>query len=386
MVVEDEGDDGGFVELLGRQLIAVHPEAAVPGDMDHGLIRVAQLGPDGRPQAEAHGAKAPGGEQLARVVKMEMLDGPHLMLAHVGGHDGVVGAEPGDGVQNLLGRQVVGVLIIGRLRGEGEDILLPLAVVILGHLLVQQCQHLLGVADDVVVGLHILVDLRPVNVDVDNLGLPGKGRRLQGHTVRETAAHGNEQVAAITGHVGGLGAVHADHARGQGVPAGDPPRSHKGNGHRGVNPPGEFPELLMGPAAHYAAAADEHGLLGLGDHLHQLVHILLVGLRHFQAAGPGPADQVGQTSGVNVFFPGKGFILRLLRSDILYDINEHRAGPAAAGDGKGLPHGVGQVVDIPDQIGAFGDGHGNAGNVHLLEGIPSDEVLGHVAGDKHHRG
>ena len=180
--------------------------------------------------------------------------------------------------------------------------------------------------------------------------------------------------------------MHADHARGQGVPAGDPPRSHKGNGHRGVNPPGEFPELLMGPAAHYAAAADEHGLLGLGDHLHQLVHILLVGLRHFQAAGPGPADQVGQTAGVNVLFPGKGFILRLLRSDILYDINEHRAGPAAAGDGKGLPHGVGQVVDIPDQIGAFGDGHGNAGNVHLLEGIPSDEVLGHVAGDKHHRG
>lgn len=34
------------------------------------------------------------------------------MLAHVGGHDGVVGTEPGDGVQNLLGRQVVGVLII----------------------------------------------------------------------------------------------------------------------------------------------------------------------------------------------------------------------------------------------------------------------------------
>ena len=142
----------------------------------------------------------------------------------------------------------------------------------------------------------------------------------------------------------------------------------------------------MGAAAHHAAAADEHGLFGLGDHVHQFVHVFLVGLGHFQAAGAGPLDQLGQPAGGGVLLPGKVLIVGLFCGDILHNVDEHRAGPAAAGDGEGLPHDVGQGVHVPHQVGALSDGHGDAGNVHLLEGVPADEVLGDVAGDEHHGG
>ena len=354
--------------------------------MDDGLFGVAHLGADGSAQAEAHGAEAAGGEQLTGIVKLKVLDGPHLMLAHVGGDDGIVGTHPGDGVQDLLGGQVVGVLVVSRLGGEGEDVLFPLAVVILGDLAVEQLQHLLGVADDVVVSLHILVDLSPVDVDLDDLGLAGEGRGLQGHTVREAAAHGDEQVAAVAGHVGGLGAVHADHAGGERVAAGDAAGTHQGDRHGGVDLPGKLAELLVGAAAGHAAAADEHGLLGLGDHVHQLVHVLLVGFGHLQAAGPGAADEVGQAAGGGVLLAGQVLILCLLGGDVLHDVDQNRAGAAAAGQGKGLADDVGQGVHVPHQIGALGDGHGNAGDVHLLEGVAADQVLGHVAGDEDHGG
>lgn len=46
---------------LGRHFLTDHPEAAVTGDMDHGLIGVAQLCAQRRPKAEAMVPKPPGG-------------------------------------------------------------------------------------------------------------------------------------------------------------------------------------------------------------------------------------------------------------------------------------------------------------------------------------
>ena len=104
---------------------------------------------------------------------------------------------------------------------QGKDLLLPGVPVVLGDPLVEQFQHPFGgLADDVVVGEDVLVDLRPVDIDLDDLRLAGKGRRVQGHPVREAAAHGDEQVALVTGGVGGLGAVHPHHAGGEGCAPG----------------------------------------------------------------------------------------------------------------------------------------------------------------------
>ena len=217
-VVEHHRDNGQMVVLYGGQLVAVHAKTAVPGGVDYHLVRVTHLGPDGRPQAEAHGAEAAGGEKLAGVVEVEVLDGPHLVLAHIGGHNGVLGGEAADGLQHLLGGESLALPGDGGLP-QGEDVRLPIGVAVLGQALVEQSQHPLGRADDVVVGEDILVNLRPVDVDVDDSGLAGEGVGLEGHPVGEPAAHGDEQVALAAGHVAGPGAVHTDHAGGEGVPA-----------------------------------------------------------------------------------------------------------------------------------------------------------------------
>ena len=50
---------------------------------------------------------------------------------------------------------------------------------VLGDPLVEQFQHPFGGADDVVVGTDVLVDLRTVDIDLDDLRLAGKGGRVR---------------------------------------------------------------------------------------------------------------------------------------------------------------------------------------------------------------
>ena len=352
--------------------------------MDHHLAGIAHRGPHGGPQAEAHGAEAAAGEELARAGEVVVLAGPHLMLAHVGGDDGVAVGQVGDGLQNLVGVEEV-VLLQGQLL-PGEYLGLPGGVVVLGQPLVQQLQHTAGVPHDVVAGFHVLVDLRPVDVDMYNFGIGGEGGGIGGHPVGEAAADGDEQVALGGGHVGGVGAVHPHHAGEQGVVSGAGPAAHDGGAHRGVQPLHEGAELRHRPLrADHAAPHQHHGPLGLGDELQQLVDVPLVGLRAFQLP-VGAAQQGGQPPVVGVLRQGEVLVLPLGGGDILGDVHQHRAGAAGPGDGEGLPDHVRQLVHVLHQEVAFGDGHGDSGDVHLLEGVLADEVLADVAGDEHHGG
>ena len=111
----------------------------------------------------------------------------------------------------------------------------------------------------------------------------------------------------------------------------------------------------------------------------------MVRLRGAQVPAGAP-HQVGQTAVVGVLGHGQVLVVRRGGGDVLCNIHQHRAGTAGTGDGKGLPDDVGQLVDVLDQVVALGDGHGDTGDVHLLEGVLADEVLTDVAGDEHHRG
>ena len=98
----------------------------------------------------------------------------------------------------------------------------------------------------------------------------------------------------------------------------------------------------------------------------------------------GPAEHGGQAAVLAVLTGGQVLILCLLICNILENVNKHRAGAAGAGDSKGLADHIGQVLRPADQVVALGDGHGDTGDIHLLEGILADEVLRHVDGDEHH--
>ena len=118
---------------LGCHLLTVHPEAAVAGDMDDSFIGIAQLCAQRRTQTEAHGTKAAGGQKLTGIIKMEMLDGPHLMLSHIRCNNGVLRHQIANGLQHLLGCQLAGLVLILGVGGIGEYKLLPPVIVLLLH-------------------------------------------------------------------------------------------------------------------------------------------------------------------------------------------------------------------------------------------------------------
>ena len=200
-VVEYDVDNRQIVILLGCQLIAVHAEAAVAGDVQDDLVRMGHLRANRSAQAEAHRAKAAGGEQLTRIIEVEMLNRPHLVLSDVGRDDGILRRELSEGGKHLTGGQMVNRSVVLRFSLEGEDILLPLVVLHAWHTLQQQLQHAPRIADDVVVGLHVLVDFAAVDVNLDDFRVLGEGGGLERHAVGEAAADGDQQIAGVHRHV-----------------------------------------------------------------------------------------------------------------------------------------------------------------------------------------
>ena len=107
--------------------------------------------------------------------------------------------------------------------------------------------------------------------------------------------------------------------------------------------------------------------MGLVDELRGLPHLLLI-------VGGDGADELGSL----VFkFADRG-------GDVLGDVHQHGAFAAALGDAEGGAHGVGQVLHVAHREIVLGDGHGDALDVGLLEGIPAQLGGGHVAGESHH--
>ena len=70
-------------------------------------------------------------------------------------------------------------------------------------------QRLFTVCHNGHVGLHILVYLAGVDIQMDNLGLLGIGLGIARHTVGETHADGNQHVTLLLFQVDGIVAMHS---------------------------------------------------------------------------------------------------------------------------------------------------------------------------------
>ena len=88
-VVQHHHLHGQVVGGDGLELAQVHADAGVAVDVDHEPVAVGELRADRRRQAEAHGAHAARGEPQPRLAEVEVLRGPHLVLADAGGDDGL---------------------------------------------------------------------------------------------------------------------------------------------------------------------------------------------------------------------------------------------------------------------------------------------------------
>ena len=152
---------------------------------------------------------------------MIMLRRPHLVLADLGGDVGVhVLGRRVEPLDRILRHDDVVVRLVGErvARPPAGDLLPPgieRLLVGLGarppqpH---QIFQNPADVAEDADIGADVLVDRRGIDVDVDLLRVRRERVDAAGDAVVETRADADHDVAIVHGHVGFVGAVHAEHA------------------------------------------------------------------------------------------------------------------------------------------------------------------------------
>ena len=73
--------------------------------------------------------------------------------------------------------------------------------------------------------------------------------------------------------------------------------------------------------------------------------------------------------------------LHLLDLCVLTNIDQDRTWPPAASDVKRFSHRFGDILRPRDQVIVLCNREGNAGNIHFLKCIPSDQVRMHLPGD-----
>ena len=105
-------------------------------------------------------------------------------------------------------------------------------------------------------GHLVLVDLRRIDVDVDDLAVLGELADLAGDAVVEADAEGQQQVGLVDGVVGVDGAVHAEHLQAEEMLAGEAAQAVDGQRHgdaglarRRPAAPARRPQAMMPPPA-----------------------------------------------------------------------------------------------------------------------------------------
>ena len=373
-VVHQHDFDVHVLAANGCQLVHSHLEGAVTAH-HHGLaIGGAHLGADGGRQSVAHGAQTAAGEQAA-VLLGQIFAGKDLVLAHIGAHHRVVGQLFAQLTQHRAGEHIA----IPSGEGAAE---LRLAVVAQlrqpcfgigdGDILFQQLlQNHLHIAHQRDGGGHVLADLRRVHINVDgghavlNVGGVDHG------PVSGSGAHHNEQVAFGQRLVGAVVAVGAHHAQIEGVVGGQDRDAHHGLDHGDVAPLGQRHQLVPGVGQPHAAAGQNQGLTGLGNGVHHALDLQVV------------APHTGLVASNGHFLHGSE-LFQCLVLNVNGNVDKHRAGTAGGGDVEGLRHHPGQRFRVLDQIAVFDEGGDGAGDIHLLENIPAQQVAGHLPGDGHH--
>ncbi len=373
-VVENDEFYRHLVGGRGDQLLNVHLKAAVAGNGEHRAIGDAKGGADRGRQAESHGPQTAGGDVGTRLHKLKVLRGPHLILTDVSDHDGSTAGVIRETAQNGL-RPETAVVDRHFQRTHllpGPD---PGPPVIQSQVFRQQgierCQDMGDITDDGIVHANVLVDGSGIDIDVDFFCLGGKGIDLAGDPVVKTGSDGDEAVALVNRHVGGVGAVHAQHAEKLLIVAGKRAQAVQGQCNWNIRLFGQPREFGRCVGKKNATAGIDQRPFGFANGFRSPLDggevafdlgFIAADVQRVGAAEPNFFDQ-----------------------GVLADIHQHRAGPACRGDVKGLADVGRDILRLFDEAVPFGDGSGDAGDISLLKGVVADEMAGHLTGE-HHNG
>ena len=363
----------GQVELLlhrGGQFLDVHLQAAVAAEADHPPSRAGQGRTDGRGQAEAHGAQAARGEQLARPAERVGLGDPHLVLAHVGGDQGV-GADQFGHPADEAGRSfrdspIRPARAVRRL--EPADVLLPGRPALWPDTFRQIPEHPAGVPDQGHLHPAQPAHLPGIDVDVQNPRQRAEGAGQAGGAVVEAGADSDEQVALGHGQVGGAGPVHAEQPQRQRVVGGQRAQAHEGHDRGDGAPLSQATGRRGTTGAHHPAAQVEHRPFGPVDQVD--CGLQPVFAQRFLCHGERYIRPVGNRDP--------------LQLHVLGHVDEHRPGPTGAGQVQRLGDRGGQFAGLVHGEHRLDRRPGHGADVHLLKGAGAEQRPRHLAGDADH--
>ena len=218
---------------------------------------------------------------------------------------------------------------------------------------------------------HVLLDGGRVDVDVDDFGVFREFAELARDPVVEAGADGQDQVGVADGHVGGIGAVHAEHADPEGIVCGKAAQGHERGRDRNLLRTRQPDEVIARRGGDDPAAGVDDGLFGLAQHVRHLGHLL--GVWRVGGVVAAHLDRLG----VLVLAPG------LLH--VLGQVDEHGARAAGRRQVEGLLDDPGQIAHVLDQVIVLGAGARDADDVDFLERVVADQRRRHLSGDDDHR-
>ena len=241
-------------------------------------------------------------------------------------------------------------------------------MILLVELLVELLQHKLQITDNSGIDTDILIDLRRINIDLDDLGILGKFVRIACHAVGESCPQRNQQVTFAHAEVGCLRAVHTDHSGVARAASVKRAFSHQGIADRRVDELGKLRNLLAGSRDHSPAAEVDERLLRRPYVLCEFVQLRI-----------RPCD---------LFRLRLRLYRRILtdcRRHILCDVDQNRARSSALCDLKCLAQRRRQILNILYDIAVLCDRHCHTGNVNLLKGVLSEHRKRYVRRNCHDR-
>ena len=360
----------------GGQLGGRHLESSVTGDRPDFLVLGCEPGANGRGQTKPHRPRPARRQPAVRFLKEVILRGPHLVLSHVGGHDGIPIRSLPDIGDQMGYVQFAVFLPVHNAAGIGigfpaVDLLLPFIMVVFVHQRDQVAEHIAYIAYERHIDKHIFVDLRWIDLDVDLLGARCIRFQRAGHAVVKAHTEGKDQVGILDRHVGMEFPVHAHHAQTQFMRSRERAEAEQCARHRRLGLDGELHQLLLRFRHQHAVSAQDDRLFRPLDQFHRLVQQVTRRVCHGLVAHQLDFFGIDKFTGLDL--------------GILADIDQYGTGPAAAGDIEGLTDRLRNFVGAGHKIVVFRDRQRDAGHIGFLEGVAADQVRGHLSRDEHHR-
>ncbi len=118
-------------------------------------------------------------------------------------------------------------------------------VLVLSQFFVQFLQYIPQVTDDRQVYSHVLLDRRWVDINMNDLGVRGKGCNLASDAIVKASPQGNQKVRVGHCHIGVVGAVHTKHTEREFMLLREACHPHQSRGDRHIQLFGKLEQFSM---------------------------------------------------------------------------------------------------------------------------------------------